>query len=45
MILITGINGEMGRALIKHLCDLQACQIIGLDIKPPKKEIKYKFYL
>ena len=40
MILITGINGEMGSALIKNLCDLQACQIIGLDIKPPKEEIK-----
>ena len=40
MILITGINGEMGCSLIKKLSDLNSCQIIGLDIKPPKKEIK-----
>ena len=39
MILITGINGEMGSALIKRL-SLETCEIIGLDIKPPKEEIR-----
>ena len=39
MILITGINGEMGSALIKKL-SLEPCEIIGLDIKPPKEEIR-----
>ena len=34
MILITGINGEMGSALIKKL-SLEPCEIIGLDIKIP----------
>ena len=40
MILVTGINGEMGSALIKKLNNLQPCQIIGLDIKPPRQDIK-----
>ena len=35
MILITGINGEMGQALINRLHESQSKKIIGLDIKPP----------
>ena len=40
MILITGINGEMGHALISKLHDSKSQKIVGLDIKPPKTKIK-----
>ena len=40
MILITGLNGEMGSALVQRLHDLGKQNIIGLDIKPMKKSIK-----
>ena len=40
MILITGINGELGNALIKKLHDPQSNNIIGLDIKPPNSDVK-----
>ena len=40
MILITGINGEMGHALISKLHDLKSQKIVGLDIKPPNTKIK-----
>ena len=43
MILITGINGEMGSALIEQLSKLNNQNIIGLDIKPVN--IKIKSYL
>jgi len=48
MILITGINGEMGNALIKKLSELGKREIIGLDIKPVNAEIEsylYKVYI
>ena len=40
MILITGLNGEMGSALVQRLHDLGKQNIIGLDIKPVKESIK-----
>ena len=40
MILITGINGEMGSALVKKLHDMKIDNIIGFDLKPPKENIK-----
>ena len=40
MILITGINGEMGNALIKKLSQIDKRKIIGLDIKPVNAEIE-----
>ena len=40
MILITGINGEMGNALVKKLHDSQSNNIIGLDIKSPSENVK-----
>lgn len=40
MILITGLNGEMGSALVQRLKELDVKNIIGLDIKPIKKSIK-----
>ena len=40
MILITGINGEMGHALISKLHDSKSQKIVGLDIKPPNTKIK-----
>jgi len=40
MILITGINGELGSALIKKLYNNYQNKIVGLDIKKPKAEIK-----
>jgi nucleoside-diphosphate-sugar epimerase len=43
MILITGINGEMGSALIQKLSKLGEQDIIGLDIK--SVDIKIKPYL
>jgi len=43
MILITGINGEMGSALIQKLSKLGKQDIIGLDIK--SIDIKIKPYL
>ena len=48
MILITGINGEMGNALIKKLYSLGINNIVGLDIKSANKNIKpllYKNYI
>jgi len=47
MILITGINGEMGSALVKKLHDLKFDNIVGFDLNPPKENIKsclYKSY-
>ncbi len=40
MILITGINGEMGSALSEQLSKLNNQNIIGLDIKPVNIKIK-----
>ena len=40
MILITGINGEMGNALVKKFHDSQSNNIIGLDIKSPSEDVK-----
>ena len=40
MILITGINGELGSALIKKLYNNNQNKIVGLDIKKPKEAIK-----
>ncbi len=40
MILITGINGEMGSALIKKLSQVDKREIIGLDIKSVNTDIK-----
>ena len=40
MILITGINGEMGNALIKKLSQIDKRKIIGLDIKPVNSEME-----
>jgi threonine 3-dehydrogenase len=48
MILITGINGEMGTALVKYLASMQNNKIIGIDIAPAKKNIEsllYKSYV
>ena len=39
MILITGINGEMGSALVKKLHDMKIDKIIGFDLNPPKENI------
>ena len=40
MILITGINGEMGSALAQKLHYLKNDNIIGFDLNEPKKQIK-----
>ena len=48
MILITGINGEMGNALVKKLHNSQSNNIIGLDIKSPNEDVKpflHKYYV
>ena len=39
MILITGINGEMGSALVKKLHDMKLDKIIGFDLKSPKENL------
>ena len=43
MILITGINGEMGISLIQKLQTLEHKEFVGLDIKPVQNEIKHLF--
>jgi len=48
MILITGINGEMGNALIKKLSKLGKREFVGLDIRPVNAEIEsylHKVYI
>lgn len=48
MILITGINGEMGSALVKKLHTLKYDNIIGFDLQSPKDTIQpylYKNYV
>ena len=44
MILITGINGELGSALVKKLHDLKFDNIVGFDLNPPKENIKSYLY-
>ena len=47
MILITGINGEIGHGLVKRLSNQGNDAIIGLDINQPNNKIKqyiHKFY-
>ena len=44
MILITGINGEMGSALVKKLHNIKIDNIIGFDLNPPKENIKSYLY-
>lgn len=44
MILITGINGEMGSALVQKLHELQFDNIIGFDLNKPKGHIKKYLY-
>ena len=39
MILITGINGEMGSALVKKLHNMKLDNIIGFDLNSPKENI------
>jgi threonine 3-dehydrogenase len=40
VILITGAAGEMGQALIVHLSDAGAANILALDVKPVPKPIR-----
>ena len=40
MILITGINGEMGYALARQMYKDKINNIVGLDIKQPSENIK-----
>ena len=44
MILITGINGEMGSALVQKLHELKFDNIIGFDLNEPKDHIKKYLY-
>jgi len=44
MILITGINGEMGSALVQKLHELKFDNIIGFDLNKPKNQIKNYLY-
>ena len=44
MILITGINGEMGSALVQKLHELQFDNIVGFDLNEPKDHIKKYLY-
>ena len=41
MILITGINGEIGSALVQKLHELKFDNIIGFDLQEPKEKIKH----
>ena len=47
MILITGINGELGSALTKKISQFKSEKIIGFDLSEPNENIKnflYKTY-
>lgn len=40
VILITGVNGEIGHGLVEHLSRTNSTQIVGLDIQPPDDFIR-----
>lgn len=40
VILITGVNGEIGHGLVKYLSKTNDTQIVGLDIQPPDDFIR-----
>ena len=44
MILITGINGELGSALTKKISQLKSEKIIGFDLSKPNENIKHLLY-
>ncbi len=39
-VLITGVAGEVGSSLAKHLAQAGDCEVIGLDVRAPGQEIK-----
>lgn len=34
VVLVTGVNGEIGHSLVKHLAEKDQCDVIGLDVMP-----------
>ena len=46
VILITGVSGEVGLALVKNLAELGKKDLITLDIRPlPAEYSKYSFHI
>ncbi len=39
-VLITGVAGEVGSSLAKHLAQTGDCTVIGLDVRQPDKEVQ-----
>jgi threonine 3-dehydrogenase len=46
VVLVTGVNGEIGHSLVKHLAENDGCNVIGLDVMPIDASMQpyiYKF--
>ena len=44
VVLVTGVNGEIGHSLVAHLAENDTCDVIGLDVMPIDDSIqKYLF--
>ena len=44
VVLVTGVNGEIGHSLVAHLAESDSCDVIGLDVMPIDESIqKYLF--
>ena len=44
VVLVTGVNGEIGHSLVAHLSESDSCDVIGLDVMPIDESIqKYLF--
>jgi threonine 3-dehydrogenase len=44
VVLVTGVNGEIGHSLVHHLAESDSCNVIGLDVMPIDESIqKYLF--
>ncbi|MBA2682835.1 MAG: SDR family NAD(P)-dependent oxidoreductase, partial [Ktedonobacteraceae bacterium] len=37
MIIVTGANGKLGRAIVEHLLELVAADQIGVSVQNPEK--------
>ena len=40
VVLVTGVNGEIGHSLVKHLAENDGCDVIGLDVMPIDNNIQ-----
>jgi nucleoside-diphosphate-sugar epimerase len=40
VVLVTGVNGEIGHSLVKHLSENDGCDVVGLDVMPIDENIQ-----